>query len=41
MKYLYPCVLFIASSEVLSLLALLIIAAMFLYDIAKEGMKKC
>ena len=38
-KYLWPCILFLASNEAISLFALLIIAGMFLYDIAKEALK--
>ena len=36
MKYLAPCLFFLAGSEVISLLALLVIAGMFLADILKE-----
>ena len=36
MKYLAPCVLFLINSEIMSLLALLILAGMFLADIVKE-----
>lgn len=36
MKYLAPCVLFLMGSEIMSLLALLIMGGMFLADILKE-----
>lgn len=34
MKYIIPCVLFLANSEVISLIALAVISVMFLLDIA-------
>lgn len=34
MKYIIPCVLFLANSEVISLIALAVISVMFLVDIA-------
>lgn len=33
-KYFFPCLLFLANSEIISLLALLIMAGMFLWDLA-------
>lgn len=36
MKYLAPCVFFLAGSEVISWAVLLVIAGMFLADILKE-----
>lgn len=39
-KYLFPCVLFLANSEILSLLALLAITLIFLADLARVRMEK-
>lgn len=36
MKYLAPCLMFLANNEVISWLALLVLAGMFLADIVKE-----
>ena len=35
MKYLLPCLLFLANSEVISAFALLVMMGMFLWDIAR------
>ena len=37
MKYLAPCVFFLVGSEVVSWAVLLVLAVMFMGDIAKEG----
>lgn len=39
-KYLVPCLLFLANSEILSLLALLTMTGMFLWDIARAREKE-
>lgn len=39
-KYLIPCVLFLAGSEILSLLALLAITLIFLAELARARMEK-
>ena len=39
-KYFFPCLLFLANSEIISLLALLIMAGMFLWDIARAREKE-
>lgn len=39
-KYFFPCLLFLAGSEIISLLALLIMAGMFLWDIASAREKE-
>lgn len=36
MKYLLPCLLFLANSEVISAFALLVMMGMFLWDVLKE-----
>lgn len=40
MRYAIPCLLFLANSEVVSMLALVIIMTVFLLDIAKEAEKR-
>lgn len=39
MKYLMPAAIFLGNNEILSLMALLIIMLMFLYDILKARME--
>ena len=41
MKYLFPCILFLANDEAISLLGMMIIMGMFLFDILmKRTMKE-
>lgn len=39
-KYFLPCLLFLANSEIMSLLALLIISGLFFADVLKERERK-
>lgn len=40
MRYLFPTLLFLANSEILSMLAMVIIVTVFLLDLAKEAAKR-
>lgn len=40
MKYIIPCILFLLNSEIMSLLALLIMSGMFFADVLKERERK-
>ena len=40
MRYVLPALLFLANDEAVSLLGLFIIVCVFIYDLAKEAMKR-
>lgn len=40
MRYVLPCLLFLANDEAISLIGLIVIVAIFLWDIWKEATKR-